>query len=139
MQVYRRSLARDELDHELIWLLVSLGASFGLVAWLTAGLPLPRCLFHSLTGLPCITCGATRAAREFLHGHLAASFAFNPLAFLGYCGLAVYDVYACAVISLRAPRLRVGGFSPVERRLARSLVILLLAANWLYLLTMRPF
>ena len=139
MQIHRRSLAREELDHELLWLLVSLGGFLGLAAWLSVRLPLPQCLFHSLTGLPCLTCGATRAAWQFVHGHLAASLAFNPLAFLCYCGLVAYDVYALAVISLRAPRLRLGKFSPAEKRMARSLAITLLAANWLYLLTMRPF
>ena len=139
MQIYRRSLARAELDHELLWLFVSLGAFLGLAAWLGAHLPLPQCLFHSLTGLPCLTCGATRAAWQFLHGHFAASFAFNPLAFLCYCGLVAYDIYALGVIALRAPRLRFGNLSPGEKRFARYLAATLLIINWVYLLTMRPF
>ncbi len=139
MQVYRRSLAPAELDHELLWLLVSLGGFFSLRFWLSAHLPLPQCLFHSLTGLPCLTCGATRAAWQFLHGHFAASFAYNPLAFLCYCGLLAYDIYALAVITLRAPRLRVGNISAGEKRVARTIAVVLLAANWLYLLSVRPF
>ena len=36
------------------------------------------CPFRSLTGLPCPLCGMTRACVAAAHGHLGASFAFNP-------------------------------------------------------------
>lgn len=135
MQVCRRSLAPREVDHELLWLLVSLG-TFSLAAiWFAARLPTPQCAFHSLTGLPCPTCGATRAAWQFLHGHFATSFFFNPLAFLTYLGLLVFDLYALAVLAARAPRIRFKLFSPLEKRLWLGLALGLVAGNWLYLLT----
>ncbi len=139
MEYCRRRLAPQELDHELLWLLVSLGAFLGLGLWLSARLPTPQCAFHSLTGLPCPTCGATRAAWQFLHGHFAASFRFNPLAFLAYCGIVVFDLYALVALLLRAPRLRLIHFTPNERIFFRSLAVALIAANWLYLLAARPF
>jgi hypothetical protein len=37
----------------------------------------PRCPFFALTGHYCPGCGATRAAAELLHGHLAAALHFN--------------------------------------------------------------
>src|SRR5450432_295361 len=135
MQAYRRPLAPREIDHELLWLIVSCATFAGLASWVAARLPTPQCAFRSLTGLPCITCGATRAAIQFFHGHFAASFLFNPLAFLALCSLLALDVYALAVIAARAPRLRLGNFSRAEKRLARLLGIILLAGNWIYLLT----
>jgi hydrogenase-4 membrane subunit HyfE len=102
-------------------------------------LPTPQCAFHSLTGLPCPTCGATRAAWQFLHGHFAASLRFNPLAFLAYCGIVVFDLYALVALILRAPRLRLINFTLNERIFLRSLAVALIAANWLYLLATRPF
>lgn len=45
-----------------------------------AGLRLPPCLFHRLTGLPCATCGMTRMARAFMRGDLAAAFHWHPAA-----------------------------------------------------------
>jgi hypothetical protein len=139
MQISRRSLAPQEIDHELVWLLVSLGGSIGLAAWLAARLPTPRCVFHSLTGLPCVTCGTTRSASYFLHGHFLTSFLFNPLAFLAFCGVVAFDLYALAVLSTGAPRLRFSNFSSVQKRLLRGAAILLLVTNWFYLLIARPF
>ena len=40
---------------------------------------LPGCPFRRLTGLPCLSCGTTRAALSLLRGDLAAAFHFNPL------------------------------------------------------------
>ena len=39
----------------------------------------PICLFHSLTGLNCPGCGATRAAYQLLHGHLLRALHDNAL------------------------------------------------------------
>ena len=139
MQVSRRSLAPPEIDHELIWLLVSLGGAIGLAVWLAARLPTPQCAFHSLTGLPCLTCGATRSAAHFLHAEFVASFLINPLAFLVFCSAVVFDLYALAVLVTGTPRLRLADFSVTERRYLRGAAILLLAANWLYLLLAQPF
>ncbi len=134
MQVSRRQLAPQEIDHELLWLLVSLGTFLALAVWLSAHLPTPRCAFHSFTGLPCLTCGATRSAWQFLHGHFAAAFLFNPLAFLAICGIMIFDLYAILVLTTRTHRFRLGHFSCSEKLLARVAVIALLAGNWLYLL-----
>lgn len=139
MQPCRLPLAPEETDHELVWLVVSLGGFLGLVVWLAARLPTPGCPFHSLTGLPCLTCGATRSAYQFLHGHFVASFLFNPLAFVAYCGLILFDIYALVVLITRSSRLRFGNFSPNEKLLLRWAAGVLLAGNWIYLLTARPF
>ncbi len=138
MQPHWRPLAPREIDHELLWLLVSLGTGSVVAGWLATKLPTPQCAFHSLTGLPCLTCGATRAAIQFFHGHFGAAFLFNPLAFLAFCSLIVFDLYALAVLLTRAPRLRLGNLSRPEKTLARCAVLLLLASNWLYLLVARP-
>jgi hypothetical protein len=129
-----RHLALDELDHELIWLSVSLGSLALAVAWFAAGLSWPRCLFHDLTGLPCLTCGATRSGMEFFHGHFAAAWKWNPLVFGLLCGLTLYDVYAFAVLVTRAPRLRIALVSGLGKKYARTVVIGALALNWIYLL-----
>jgi hypothetical protein len=39
------------------------------------------CLFHSTTGVPCPTCGATRSVLALLEGDLPRAVTFNPLVF----------------------------------------------------------
>jgi hypothetical protein len=39
----------------------------------------PRCILHSLTGLNCPGCGATRAVHALLHGDLCQALAYNAL------------------------------------------------------------
>ncbi len=69
-----------------LWLLavalfVAVLLHFGLADWLPNTCPLRR-----LTGIPCATCGMTRAASALSHGELAQASAFNiaaiPLAML---------------------------------------------------------
>ena len=68
MQFSVRRLGPGELDHELIWLSASV-LSLGLgAAWLMVGLPWPRCVFHGITDVPCVTCGMTRCGIEFFQG-----------------------------------------------------------------------
>ena|SRR5438477_4923366 len=133
MQFSVRRLAPGELNHELIWLSVSvLSLSFA-AAWLTIGLPWPRCVFHDLTNLPCVTCGMTRCAIQFFHGHFLAALKWNPLVFGLLCGVAAYDLYAFTSLATRAPRLRIA-FGEMQKKYLRIIVISALALNWIYLL-----
>jgi len=139
MQYCRHRLPPEEIDHELLWLLISVSTFLALSLWLSAGLATPRCAFRAITGFPCLTCGATRSAWQFLHGHFLTSLRFNPLAFLAYCGIAIFDLYAIAVLIARTPRLRLSNFTRFEKLVVRILVIALLSGNWLYLVVARPF
>lgn len=133
MQVVWRPLARREVDHELLWLGVTIGGLFCAVAWFAFGLPWPVCWFHELTGHPCAMCGATRAAIAFFRGQFFGAWQWNPLAFLIYCGIAIFDVYAFGVLITRARRLR-AAFSPHEKQLFRASAVAIVLLNWIYLL-----
>src|SRR4030095_13248084 len=134
MRIVRRPLAPREINHELIWLsatLVSLGLA---AAWFSLGLPWPICMFHELTGLPCVTCGMTRCAIEFFHGHFVAAFKWNPLVFAFICSVIAFDLFAFATLATRRPRLRIM-FDQSEKRYARGTIVAALALNWAYLLS----
>ena len=137
MQIARRRLAPDEVDHELIWLTVSLGSLAFAALWFGLRLPWPHCLFLSITGHPCLTCGATRCAIAFFHADFLSAWRWNPLVFSVLCGLSIFDTYAFAVLATRSPRVRIAQFTPVEKQFIRSLAIILLVSNWIYLLS-RP-
>lgn len=135
MQVCRRRALPGELDHELLWLSISLAGLAVSAVWLGLGLPWPHCLFLALTGHPCVTCGATRATMQFLHGHFAVAWRWNPLIFVSLWAFVFFDAYAAAVLVMRWPRVRVLGLTTKEKNLVRFGVIALLALNWIYLLT----
>jgi Protein of unknown function (DUF2752) len=138
MQLVWRPLAPRETDHELVWLTVSSGGLVLAATWLALKLPWPICLFHALTGRPCMTCGASRSAIAFFHAHFLAAFEWNPLAFLFYCGVTLFNIYALAVLVMRAPRLRIARVTAAERKFVRVSVIALLLLNWAYLLLASP-
>jgi hypothetical protein len=60
----------------------------------------PPCLFHSLTGIYCPGCGATRALYQMVHGHLAAAFAMNPL-FVILLPVLIYLFVSYALLGIR--------------------------------------
>jgi hypothetical protein len=138
VQIVRRPLAAGETNHELLWPSVSSGGLALAAMWLALRLPWPICLFHALTGHPCLTCGATRSAVAFFHAHFLTAFQWNPLAFLFYCALSLFNIYALAVILMHWPRLRIAGPTASERTFIRGSIIALFALNWVYLLLTNP-
>ena len=77
------------VEHRIAKAFLSGGLFFGLLILFfvpPANLPLPGCVFHSITGHSCLTCGMTRSLHAILHGDLAASIRyhlFGPAIFLG--------------------------------------------------------
>ncbi len=91
---------------------------------------LPPCFFRRLTGVPCPTCGGTRAAIALAHGDLAGALAVNPLVTLGL-GLLVVGGLLDGALALA------GGGVRIPARLTgwlRAVLVLLLAANWFWLI-----
>ena len=129
-----KRLAPGEINHELVWLTVSLVSLALAAVWLTTGLPWPRCAFHEITGLPCFTCGMTRCGIEFFHGHFVAAFKWNPLVFMVLCSLTAFDLYAFAALAARGPRLRICFDTQRAKAFVRIAVISALVLNWIYLL-----
>jgi hypothetical protein len=138
MRIVRRPLAPGENDYELVWFCVTLVCLLLAMGWFAVGLPWPHCTFLALTGHPCVTCGATRCAVAFFRANFLAAWKWNPLVFVILCGLSIFDAYAFFVLIFRAPRLRLIQFSIAEKSLLRGLVIVLVLANWIYLLSRPP-
>jgi hypothetical protein len=134
MRLQWRPRFPGEPDHELVWFTVSVTSVIGAAGWLALSLPRPQCFFLAYTGFPCLTCGSTRALIAFLHGDLLGAFRWNPVAFLTFSVLIVYDLYAVTVLVGRTARLRIVGCSAAQAKIIRVIVIAILALNWVYLL-----
>jgi hypothetical protein len=137
MRIVRQPLAPGQTDHELVWLCVSLVGLGLAAAWFAVGLPWPHCIFLTITGHPCTTCGATRCAIAFFHLDFAGALKWNPLVFAVLCGLSIFNAYAFAVVVFRARRMRFTQFTVAEKNFLRLAAIVALLSNWIYLLS-RP-
>jgi Protein of unknown function (DUF2752) len=137
MRLVWRRITPDDVNHELVWLAVSVAAVVVGALWLSLGLPAWRCPFLAVTGYPCLTCGATRCAIAFLRGDFFAAWLWNPLALAALCFIVVFDVYAAIVLMARGPRLRLINWTRAEKNAVRIGAIALIVVNWGYLLAHR--
>ena len=101
-----RRLRAGELDHEALWLGVSVATAAAAWTWTAQGWPTPQCAFHAVTGVPCPGCGATRAFVQLTRGAWETALALNPLACAAFGAVALFDGYAALVLLARAPRWR---------------------------------
>ncbi len=93
----------------------------------------PACVFRTLTGLPCPTCGSTRSLVHLSHGDVVSAFAMNPLITVALLAAVVYLLYSLTTLAFNLPRV---GFALTEKEKdrVRASAVLLLLLNWVYLL-----
>jgi hypothetical protein len=96
--------------------------------WLGPAAP-TLCMLRRTTGLPCPTCGATRAGMAMLDGRVLDAVAFNPMLVL--VGGAVAAALAVRVVFGR--RVRVD-LAPWAWRVAWAALAIAFIANWIYVI-----
>lgn len=87
----------------------------------------PPCIFHALTGIYCVGCGAGRASVALLHGDIPAAFDYNLLfvlllPFVAYYLVKVYISYVFGKDLL--PFFRIGWGTAIA-------VVTVIAAFWI--------
>jgi hypothetical protein len=131
-----RPLHAREIDHERLWTSIALaGAVLVVLAHLSSqfAIPIPLCPLKTLTGIPCPTCGGTRAMRALSHGALLAALRLNPLVTIGAIALLPCLAYAAWVTLFNTSRLRFA-FSPADQRFLRVAAWVAILANWTFLI-----
>lgn len=92
---------------------------------------LPPCIFHRLTGIPCLTCGATRSLVALSQFDIASSFLLNPILLLFAVGIMAFSLVSLySLISKKgiAVKLNQG-----QKKALRIGIIGLFITNWVYL------
>ena len=85
------------------------------------------CGVKALSGLPCPFCGGVRATAALGQGSLAEAFAWNPAVILLHAGMLTSG--AALVLGRTPPWL-----TPERQRFVFRAVVVILLANWLYLI-----
>ena len=123
---------------------IEFGIIYGVIALVLLGIarcpPMlslaPGCVFKGLIGLPCPTCGSTRALVHLSHGEIGPAFSMNPLATLAMFGAVLYFFLSLIALAFDLPRVT---FILKDRgkNIVRAAVVTLLLAQWAYLVVMR--
>ena len=127
-----RSATREERQLAYLWLAAAVSALALKPLWLAVVPALRPCIFRSLTGVPCPTCGTTRAAAAFLDGNLMAALTANPLA--AAAGL-LFVVGAPLSVLWAITRWPVPVLPTPLPIWVRIGAVVLILANWLYVIT----
>lgn len=97
-------------------------------------LPIFRCTFKQVTGLPCAFCGGTRSFRALTHFDVSNALRWNPLAVL-----AALTVLVGALLHLILPKTTITRWRESLQRLPWiKFAIGLAALNWIYLILFLP-
>ena len=89
------------------------------------------CIFRLTTGVPCATCGATRALGRLYRLDLAGALVMNPLVTLGTLGLVAWGAVDLALLPTR--RALRFGVAPAWQPTVRDLAVALFLLNWAFL------
>jgi hypothetical protein len=116
----------------LNWIPLAIAAAWaGLVVWSyehwrRTGEAVPTCNFRRFTGLPCATCGGTRAGMALLSGRPLEALAWNPLVTVSLVGVPAWAAWR--VWKPARP------WGRTARIVAWSLAAAAFLGNWAYVL-----
>lgn len=104
-----RVVRPGDVDHELLWSVV--GALAAGAAWAMLRVRDPvfpvTCVFKAVTGMPCPTCGGTRAVEALAAGRFLEALWLNPMVTAVAAGWAAYAAYGFGAMAGAWPRVAV--------------------------------
>jgi phosphatidylserine synthase len=113
---------------EAVWLVASLSVVAALLL-LAYAFQITICPLKRFTGVPCPTCGSTRAVFRALHGDFSGAWAMQPLVMTLIC--VAGSLALAAWLSPRVKRLLAAAW---RNPLTWVLAALAVASNWAYVI-----
>jgi hypothetical protein len=133
MKLYWAPLPRQRSFFLLVGSLLLIGGIIGLFH--LCGVML--CPLKKYTGIPCFTCGSTRAVFELFHGNVTTAFRLQPLVISLHfiiAPLAAVYLYT-ATLQKRLPLL---SLTQTEKTIFFIVILSLTLLNWAYLVRSTP-
>lgn len=126
-------LPRRFYPGQLPWLILVIFLALHLGLHLFARPVAGFCLFRTLTGINCPTCGSSRAFLTLLQGRIGQAFLYNPLILVLVSVVLAHQ--SLALVFKRRFTLRL---APRVRIFMTLGLLLLFFINWLYLILLLP-
>ena len=134
MRVYTRARRLGELPLGVFFMLPVLLLPLG--AWLveSGSLVLRGCGMKKALGMPCLSCGSTRATLNLLHGNVLEALLFQPMMIGIYALFAIWGMVSLA--SFVVGRRLVIELDDREDLAFKIVVVTVPFLNWIYLVAM---
>lgn len=132
MRAYRYQRDSGSIDFGIIFGIIVLTALCA--AWFPDVMAYaPSCAWKGLMGIPCPTCGSTRALMHLAKGDLLSAIAFNPLVSACFLAAGLCFLYSLVTLVSGAPRIGIL-FSEEEKSALRIGAVTMVLMNWMYLI-----
>lgn len=95
----------------------------------------PLCIFHTVTGLPCPSCGMTRAFISLGHWDIRSALFFNPASILIYP--AAWAGLIMALLQVVFKRKYIETIWNKSKRVLFPIILFIMALTWIYKLVSR--
>ncbi len=93
-----------------------------------------KCAMKSTFGIPCMTCGSTRATLRLLHGDVLGAIAYQPMMMAVYLLVVLWGLTSL-VLFAQNKRVKIR-LSRTEDRIFKAVLIVVPLVNWAYLIAM---
>ena len=132
MKLKSTGRTKGELNLPLVYFMVAGTCTLMVyVLYLAKQIPRIPCVFKTLTGYPCPTCGATRVIRSLFQFDIVSAFLRNPLLFLAGVVFAAWVFYGFYML-FSGKKVQVV-LTESEKRFLRWGIMILFFLNWIYL------
>jgi hypothetical protein len=93
---------------------------------------LGTCALKATVGLPCLSCGATRATIRLLYGDVAGAISLQPMIMAVYAALALWGLVSFGLF-VRDKRAKIH-LNATESKIFKISLIVVPLVNWAYLI-----